>query len=206
MPLGNAPLSASELALIEEWIVGGASSSICDGNTGPNPDPPVIAPGGTIDVGQPAGGFGGSAPSFAAGTQCSTGQWWQSADDRNAGFSMHPGRACVDCHRSSGDQDALLFRYAGTVMANLRDEDDCRGVPGVTVEILNANDAVIATATTNAAGNFGLMQPAFEEFRVRLTYDGRNREMLGHQASTGDCNSCHTAAGANGAPGRIVAP
>ena len=93
-------------------------------------------------------------------------------------------------------------------MGGVDDELDCRGVPGVTVELLDADDVVFAAEVTNAAGNFFVRaEPgsSFQTFRVRLHWEGRTREMLGHVGS-GDCNSCHTPTGANDAPGRIVAP
>ena len=42
-------------------------------------------------------------------------------------------------------------------------------------------------------------------FRAKVVFAGKERSM-GTAQSTGDCNSCHTATGANGAPGRIVLP
>ncbi len=65
--------------------------------------------------------------------------------------------------------------------------------------------------TTNNAGNFIIensalcSQASCLPYRVRLTLDGRTREMLTPQTD-GDCMSCHTAVGRDGAPGRIVAP
>jgi mono/diheme cytochrome c family protein len=214
MPLGGAALSAAQIDALAAWIDGGAETSC----TPIIVDPPVgIEPGGPINVGAPPSGFASSPPAFAAGENCSTGQWWQSAGDENESFSMHPGRACISCHTDNGDPDAPSFSYAGTVMGDLRDEDDCRGVPGVTVAILDGSDRVIGTAVTNAAGNFGLCSEQPEDvscqllqqassWRIRLSYDGRTRDMAGHQSTIGDCASCHTAAGRNGAPGRVVAP
>ena len=42
-------------------------------------------------------------------------------------------------------------------------------------------------------------------FTAKVTYQGRERAMTAPQTS-GDCNGCHTQAGANGAPGRITLP
>ncbi|MFZ9887054.1 MAG: c-type cytochrome [Myxococcota bacterium] len=206
MPPGQAALSAEELSLIASWIEEGAATSICEGVDPGEVAPVDISPGGDVDVGPPPSRFAETPPDFADGLSCSTGQWWQYPEEDETGLSMHPGVACVECHYNSGDNDAPRFSYAGTVMADLRDEDDCRGVPGVTVDILDVDDQIIATTTTNTAGNFGLLNPPFETFRVRLTWEGRTREMAEHQGSTGDCNRCHTASGENGAPGRIVAP
>jgi hypothetical protein len=46
-------------------------------------------------------------------------------------------------------------------------------------------------------------RPPFSGITVR--YQGRERRMFS-SAPTGDCNSCHTQTGRNGAPGRIVLP
>lgn len=217
MPIGEV-LDAALQDAVARWIAGGAVTDCEPGEPG-EPIDPGIEPGGPVVVGAAPVGFADSAPSFAAGASCSTGQWWQHAGDEEQSFLMHPGRACIDCHAADGDPDAPRFLFAGTVMGDLRDEDDCRGVPGVTVEILDQDDVVTASATTNAAGNFGLcgagggtedftcaLAPPTSPFRVRLSWEGRTREMLTHQDAVGDCMACHTAQGDNGAPGRVVAP
>ena len=94
----------------------------------------------------------------------------------------------------------------------MREPDRCNGVhpdqfPGVRVEIIDANDTVHAV-TVNRAGNFVLRKSQANvvfPIRARVLYDGRVREMATPQPS-GDCNSCHTQDGANGAPGRVRLP
>jgi hypothetical protein len=219
MPIGQV-LDVELQEAVRRWIDDGAVTDCEPVEGGGGGGGGGIAPGGPIDVGAPPRDFATEPPSFAAGTSCSTNQWWQHAGDEEESFSMHPGRACIDCHTNSGDSDAPRFAFAGTVMGDLRDEDDCRGVPGVTVDLLDASDRVVGSALTNAAGNFGLCGPdgpgdnaiacasvpLTSPWRVRLSYEGRTREMLGHQDAVGDCMGCHTAAGRNGAPGRVVAP
>ena len=75
----------------------------------------------------------------------------------------------------------------------------------VTVEITDVNGKVITT-TTNAVGNFATNASFKAPYTARI-YDaaGNERKMIKAQTS-GDCNTCHTAAGLNNAPGRIVAP
>ena len=119
---------------------------------------------------------------------------------------MYPGGACIQCHTQSGD--GPIFTYAGTVQASLHDEDTCRGVGDVLVEILDdASGSTVASQTTDSqSGNFGLaIANPPSKYRVRLTLDGRTREMVTAQ-TVGDCESCHTVAGDQSAPGRIVAP
>jgi hypothetical protein len=209
MPLGGS-VDAELIAMVGAWIDAGAptecdASSVDDGGeTGGEVG--TITPGAPIEVGDPPPGFASTAPSFADGTRCSTGQWWQHRGDDEAGSRMNPGRACISCHQDSGEDDAPLFAFAGTVMGDLRDDNLCRGVEGVTVQILDSDDVAVAQTTTNAAGNFFLRNPEVRPFRVRLLYQGRTREMLGHQDAVGDCMACHTAEGQSGAPGRVVAP
>jgi hypothetical protein len=209
MPLGGAALDPELVAMLGAWIDAGAPAT-CEaagedengGGTGAG----GIAPGAPLDVGSPPRGFAATLPDFVGGSRCSTGQWWQHEGDEEEGPTMNPGRACIACHSASDDEDAPRFAFAGTVMGGLHDDDLCRGVPGTTVQILDENDVAVATATTNAAGNFFLSGPTVRPFRVRLAYQGRTREMYGHQDAVGDCMACHTAAGRNGAPGRVVAP
>ena len=85
-------------------------------------------------------------------------------------------------------------------------------IPYHTIVVSRSRDAdgtVIATTTTNNAGNFIIensdlcTQASCVPYRVRMTLDGRTREMLTAQTD-GDCMKCHTAVGVEGAPGRIV--
>jgi hypothetical protein len=193
MPPGQT-LPQPLVELVRRWIEGGASTA-CDPDQ--VPDPPPLAPGGPIDVGGPPSGYTTTRPGFTDDGPCSTGQWWRFAGDEEDGATMNPGHACISCHHTSGEEDAPIFAFAGTVMG---------GVPGTEVEILDGDDRVVASTTTNAAGNFYLNNPQIPSFRVRLTYQGRVREMGTHQTAVGDCMSCHTAVGRNGAPGRVVAP
>jgi mono/diheme cytochrome c family protein len=129
---------------------------------------------------------------------------------------MHPGLACVDCHAQNGGPK---FVVAGTVFAAKAD-DDCLGAKDTSVgaketsvEITGA-DGKILNATVNEAGNFytnlAVKMPYQAKIVVRTvaadkTETVKTKIMFGAQ-STGDCNSCHTVAGANGAPGRITLP
>ena len=146
-------------------------------------------------------------PGGVTGT-CSTDQYWQFGDTESS--RMHPGRPCLECHQRENEGPQLGF--LGTIQQDLNDTNDCRGVGDITVDILDdADGSVMATTTTNNAGNFIIensdlcTQASCLPYRVRLTLDGRSREMLTAQTD-GDCMKCHTAVGVDGAPGRIVAP
>jgi hypothetical protein len=117
---------------------------------------------------------------------------------------MHPGLSCIDCH-SKGEGPRFLA--AGTVFQALTELDDCCGVKGVVVQLTDANGQVLAV-TTNASGNFffgGRGTTMAFPITAKLISGTRTREM-GSEQSTGNCAACHTAKGANGAPGRIIAP
>jgi hypothetical protein len=117
---------------------------------------------------------------------------------------MNPGTACIACHASG---EGPLFVLAGTVYSSANEADNCGGAStGLTVVITDANGAV-TNLTPNELGNFYL-----ERATVALPFTakvvnaaGMERAMAAAQMS-GDCNSCHTQSGAQGAPGRIMAP
>lgn len=122
--------------------------------------------------------------------------------NRESSF-MHPGLSCIDCHnRGEGPR----FQIAGTVYTNLDEKDDWFGVEGATVQVTDTTGK-IASFTTNKAGNFfsGRSASLSAPFEVKVLKGGAERAM-GSPAPSGNCASCHTAAGANGAPGRVIAP
>jgi hypothetical protein len=133
--------------------------------------------------------------------KCSSSDAWSGGE----GMTMAPGQACITCHESG---EGPKFQIAGTVMGAQNDDDNCNGVSGVTVEITGADGSKV-TLTSNSAGNFssGDHNSATVTFpyTVKISANGKTNEMTTPQ-SDGDCNSCHTAAGANGAPGRIYLP
>ena len=92
------------------------------------------------------------------------------------------------------------------VMNAYKDDTDCNGVSGVTVRLTDA-DGKTLDLVTNSAGNFYRQGPTGigSPYTVKLISGSRERVMATPQTS-GNCASCHTATGANGAPGRILAP
>ncbi len=124
-------------------------------------------------------------------TVCTSGTYWTSG----TGSLMHPGWACGSCH---------TFQIAGTVYPTAHEPNDCNGAQTGSVVITDAR-GVSVSLTPNAAGNFlyagGLTLP----IRAKVVSSRGERAMAATQ-STGNCNSCHTVAGANGAPGRIMLP
>lgn len=133
---------------------------------------------------------------------CSTKSAWTGGEESGL---MNPGQDCIDCHsRGEGPK----FQIAGTVMGASNDDDNCNGLEGVKVEITGADGATV-TFTTNAAGNFysgkGVPAITFPFTAKVIGTNGKEHKMVSAQ-SNGACNSCHTATGANGAPGRITVP
>lgn len=141
-----------------------------------------------------SGGGGSGLPNVSADT-CASGNQWQSGSSGSP--LMKPGANCLSCH---GGQ----FAAAGTVYSDLHQPDDCGGVDGVTVRITDASGKVHET-TSNAAGNFYLTGGIPTPFHVEVEQAGRISKMTA-SVTSGGCNGCHTMDGANGAPGRIVAP
>jgi len=151
-----------------------------------------------LGAGCGVGGEGGNPPPEV----CSTSKAWTSGDRESP--EMHPGDDCIGCH-SSGEGPRFLI--AGTVMNDLKDDTNCYGVEGVTVQITDANGKV-NELTTNAAGNFYLESRGGSlatPFTAKVLRGGKEKAMTAAQ-SNGACATCHTAGGANGAPGRILPP
>jgi len=97
------------------------------------------------------------------------------------------------------------FLVAGTVYQQLKESGDCYGVEGVTVQLTDAKGQVIKL-TTNKAGTFSLRARGATlamPFKAKVILKDEEHAMMSGQ-STGNCASCHTAKGANGAPGRII--
>jgi len=122
--------------------------------------------------------------------------------DRESPF-MHPGMDCIACH-AQGEGPRL--KVAGTVYTNLDERDDYLGVEGVTVQLTDKAGKSVSLVS-NKAGNF-MSSRGFSlnpPYTVKLVR-GKAESGMGTPAPSGDCASCHTAKGENGAPGRIQAP
>jgi hypothetical protein len=144
-----------------------------------------------------AGTLNGNTP-----VVCSSGEHWLGGDRGSP--LMHPGRACFTCHPSKND---LVFAVAGTVYPTAHEPDDCNGVNAASGAVIRLTDGnnVTHELKVNDAGNFYVPGILPTPFRASVVARGLERAMVAPQTS-GDCNSCHTEAGSNGAPGRIVAP
>ncbi len=188
MPPGGG-LTDAEKTAFQSWVGDGAKGISCT---------PVDAGGGGAGG---AGGSGGADP-FAAPAGCATGLVWFLGDLGNE--LMHPGVACIACHTSKNKGPA--YTIAGTVYLNGHDNDDCGGAgsAGATIAVTDGNGQTFSIPV-NFAGSFHYAGPVVSPYHVKVVSNGKERAMAAAPTS-GDCNSCHTAAGTNAAPGRIVLP
>lgn len=187
-PPPAVPPEADEIQIFQDWVNAGTpKGAVCT-------DPPPTTDGGVPE--------GGTLPDGGdAGVVCTSGTTYK------AGFGpdMRPGEACNACHQVQGGPN---LRIAGTVYPTLHEPDDCNGSkppPPITITITDkAGKKTVMTATQ--VGNFstqakGIMPP----FKATISDGTKTRSMVG-SVTSGDCNSCHTTLGKNGAPGRIQAP
>jgi hypothetical protein len=140
-------------------------------------------------------------PRFVAKADGPSGLKWIGGDSESS--FMRPGRDCIACHAKG---EGPRFQVAGTVYTNIDEKDDYFGVEGVVVRVTDAKGTQ-ASFTTNKAGNFysGRGASLSLPLSVKVLKD-KAENAMGSPAPVGDCASCHTAKGANGAPGRILAP
>lgn len=163
-------------------------------------------------------GLGAGYSSTAATDTCASGAKW-TAGTQESEF-MNPGYACRSCHLGQNFQgqnptgqseSRKAYFFMGTVYSAPHQEDLCAAanVPAdAQVEILDMDGGVQVTMKVNEVGNFRSTstQPGFTlPYRAQVRANGKVNVMGGAQM-TGDCNTCHTAAGLEGAPGRIFYP
>jgi len=197
-PSPAARATAAEIALFSRWVAAGSPAACAsppfDGGAG---DP--------ADAARPEGGIG-IPPPVDAGPPvvvCTSNRYWMNGN--NGSSSMHPGAACITCH--SRQEDAPKWTIAGTVYPTLHEPIDCNGINGMgnTQVVITGADGRMITLAVNAVGNFSTTTPVVTPYRAKVVRAGLERIMPVPQ-TTGNCNSCHTEQGANGAPGRIMAP
>lgn len=183
---------------------GGFSTGSGGSNTGGSGGP--IGTGGSG-----AGGSGMGVPDagttpdpFSVAPTCTSGTTWKGGNEGSG--SMNPGKACISCHQSSGGE-APAFSLAGTLYPTAHEPDLCNGFNGTggAQVVVTGADGKTVTLTPNSAGNFYSSTSVKVPYQAKVVYKGQTRAMVETQ-STGDCNSCHTQNGMNGAPGRILLP
>lgn len=117
--------------------------------------------------------------------------------------TMAPGMDCGACHLAIGKPVYI----AGTVEPTYHEPDLCLGVAGLQIEIVDHAGAA-HTLPVDSSGNFVDQNPLAlwpAPWKVAVLSGSSRREMIS-TVTDGDCNSCHTAAGASNEPGRILPP
>ena len=195
-PPPAVPPEDDEIAAFEDWVKAGTPKNpkACT-----DPPPKEAPDAGAKSDAAPADGGGGG------GVKCTSGKMWNQGD--NGSPLMHPGAACNACHQAKGGPN---LRIAGTVFPTLHEPNDCIGSappPQLTVTVTDSRKPVPRTITmqVNASGNFFTRERFTPPLKAAVSDGAKTRAMVG-TVSSGDCNSCHTVAGLNGAPGRIMAP
>jgi mono/diheme cytochrome c family protein len=178
----------------------------------PVPNPAVAATdqagfAGWVDAGMPSGGCStvvdaGTVvvdPVFADAPTCTSGKYWTGGD----GTSMRPGEACIACHTMN---EGPRFTVAGTVFPTGHEYDDCDS-PSASGAVVTVTDSAgkAASFTANSVGNFSGNGTLTFPITAIVSLGGKTRAMT-TAVPSGDCNSCHTETGTNGAPGRVALP
>ena len=143
----------------------------------------------------------GGAPSGEAGA-CANGQ--AGLLGAIPGATMAPGTACVSCHVST---NAKALGIGGTVYQSPHEADECIGVSQNIKVVITDSAGQTHDLAVNSSGNFSDMSviAISSPYTAAVVGPGGSRPMIA-KITNGDCNSCHTAAGASNAPGRIMAP
>lgn len=180
-PPAVAP-TADEITVFEKWVTAGTpKGAACTGTA--------------ADAGAPVTSI------YNTPLVCTSNTTWNGGNEGSS--RMRPGGACITCHTMRGGP---AYTVAGTVYPTAHEPNDCNGsnMAGLTVVVTDANGAV-SNIPVNTVGNFYLRAQIAPPFKVKVTNGAKERVMAG-SLTAGDCNSCHTATGVNGAPGRIMAP
>jgi mono/diheme cytochrome c family protein len=171
-------LAADKVAIVEKWVTAGMPMGEC----------------GAINA--PADPFWDVVVDCSSGTRYTRGE----------GVTMEPGKACNACHIKEREKTFVL---AGTVYPTGHESDRCNGVngtvTGATIVATDLTGNVLATVPVNKAGNFASQTRITGPYKVKVVQNGKERVMKA-SPSSGDCNSCHTQDGLEGAPGRIALP
>ena len=187
-PMPPSPAVAAtpeEIATLEKWVTAGTPrGTVCT---------PPPGDGGAD------GGPGGTNP-YNTPTVCTSKTTWNQG---NQGSSrMRPGGACITCHTMRGGP---AYTVAGTVYPTAHEPNDCNGVNGGLTVVVTDKNGTVTNVAVNTVGNFYSRANIVAPFTVKVTSGAKVRAM-GGALTAGDCNSCHTLAGLNGAPGRVMAP
>lgn len=177
-------LTDAEIRALESWVSAGMPAGSCATQAGDaGPTAPVESP-------------------YDTPLTCTSKKTYS----RGNGTYMHPGKPCISCHTS--EREGPIYTFAGTVYPTAHEPDDCNGSPGDSTIVVTDAKGIEARATANAQGNFYYTSRSTKltfPLSVKVVRAGKERVMSA-KVQNGDCNTCHTASGTDGAPGRIMAP
>jgi mono/diheme cytochrome c family protein len=186
-PFGQLP--DEDIAKWSNWLMDGMQRGTC----GATPAP------GKVDAGNPQNPHPLPVPEPVG--DCSSGKFYD--QDGPPSTVMNPGLPCLTCHGNNNKR----LSFAGTVYSASHEPDLCNGVTGngnTRVLLIDANGDTHEMAV-NAVGNFNRVTTIPLPYRA-MVIQGLKTRMMNTPQTSGDCNGCHTQSGANGAPGRIMAP
>jgi hypothetical protein len=187
-PVPATPATASEIALVSNWLSSGQPRGSC-----------AMTPAGDGGAGQVTGSDAGNP--FNTPPVCTSGR----TSNVSEGANMAPGQACMACHATNEAPD---FTIAGTVYPTAHEPNNCvdsvASAAGATVVIVDGANRTF-TLPVNAVGSFYSTTRITTPFRAKVVVGTSERVMTAAQTS-GDCNGCHTQNGASSAPGRILLP
>jgi mono/diheme cytochrome c family protein len=185
-PPPAVPPTPAEFSVFEAWVTAGTpmGATCTDG----------------ADAGVPPGVDAGPPTNYNTPPICTSNKTWTKGNHGSP--EMQPGGACITCHTIRGGP---AFAVAGTVYPTAHEPTECDGVNGGLTVIVTDKNGVVTNVPVNAAGNYFVSAAIAAPFHVKVTDGTKTRSMVG-SLTAGDCNSCHTETGANGAPGRIMAP
>lgn len=198
-PLPHARATAPEIDAYRAWMNKGAPASDCQ----------------TVAV--PDGGAPDAGP---APVICSSNSRWTQGTTGSP--NMNPGLACRSCHLGNNFQGqnplgairpSRAHYFMGTAYSTLHEADLCRAASppsDAVVQILDNTGTVrLSLPVSPVSGNFysgpGTMAGIALPYTARVVSGGNVREMKTPQTN-GDCNTCHTEQGREGAPGRVMWP
>ena len=183
--------SAAELDAFARWIDAGF---------------PGVGTCSDFDAGTEDAGAADAGPDDAGfPTTCASNAFYDPFNEP-PGELMNPGLPCPTCHFDN-QLFYVVFPYAGTVMAGPHEKDRCKSPPppGATVEILELDGGLFWSWLANSSGSFRTMDAGPSPYVARLINDGGTKVSTTTHTS-GNCNSCHTEQGTNGATGRLTWP
>ena len=213
-------LPAADRKAIADWIAAGMPAKPC-ASVDPSdaavvdaapadavaPDAAQLDAGavdaGPADAGATDAGAADAGPvnEFNTPLVCTSGTTYRSGHS----MRMRPGNACIDCHTS---QDGPLFTAAGTVYPTAHEPDNCNGAQGAALGatvVITGADGRVTRLAVNDQGNFATQTAIALPYTAKVVVGAKERVMRSAQTN-GDCNSCHSVNGSNGAPGRVMMP